>query len=103
MTTPVHEWITPHMRSMDGRAAIEGIEIEILANIAVQKPDGTWDSFADISQRFALEWNGLQVPVFPLHHEADAYEAMGRLEKAALIRRTIAHMNSAAAPRGAHA
>ena len=34
-------------------------------------------------------WQGLQVPVFPLEHEAGVYAAMRRPEKAQLIRDTL--------------
>ena len=87
--TPVHPWETPHMRSLDGRAEIEGIEIEFMANISHLLPDGSWSSFTDFSRRKLLDWHGQSVPVFPLEDEAEAYQSMGRSEKAALIRETI--------------
>lgn len=87
--TPVHTWETPHMHSLDGRVEIEGIEVELLANITHLLPDGTWSSFTDFSRLRLLDWHGQSVPTFPLEDEAEAYQSMGRIEKAALIRETI--------------
>jgi hypothetical protein len=87
--TPVHTWETSHMHSLDGRAEIEGIEVEFLANITHLLPDGTWSSLTDFSRLRLLDWHGQSVPTFPLEDEAEAYQSMGRIEKAALIRETI--------------
>jgi hypothetical protein len=90
MKTPVHFWESAGMHSLDGKAEIENIEIEILANIAHKMPDGTWSSFTDFSRLIWVDSHGLQIPIFPLEDELAAYETMGRVEKAALIRKTIA-------------
>jgi hypothetical protein len=89
MKTAVHLWESPGMRSLDGKAEIEGIEIELLANMAHKMPDGSWCIFTDFSQIVWVEMQGLRIPTFPLEDELEAYEAMGRTEKAALIRATI--------------
>lgn len=89
MKTPVHVWESPGMRSLDGKAEVEGIEIELLANIAHRLPDGSWSSFTDFSRLIHVELGGLVIPVFPLEDELEAYKAMGRSQKAALIRETI--------------
>jgi hypothetical protein len=89
ITTPVHLWESPGMRSLDGKARLEGIEIELLANIAHRLPDGSWSSVTDFSRLRWLDWHGLRVAVFPLEDELAAYEAMGRTAKADLIRRYL--------------
>lgn len=91
---PVHLWESPGMRSLDGKAEIEGIQVELLANIAHKLPDGSWSSYTDFSRLIWVEWHGWQVAVFPLEDEAQAYEAMGRTQKAALIRETIQRLKS---------
>jgi hypothetical protein len=88
-TVPVHTWDTPRMRSLDGKAEIHGIQIELMADIIHFLPEGAWKNFADFSRTLWLDWHGQSVPVFPLDIEAEAYESMGRVEKAALIRETI--------------
>lgn len=87
--TPLNPWETPTMHSLDGKAEIEGVEIELLANLTHLMPDGTWSSFTDFSRQVWLDWHGWRVPTFPLEDEAKAYESMGRTEKAALIRKAI--------------
>jgi hypothetical protein len=87
--TPVHLWESTGMRSLDGKAVIEGVEIELLANIAHRNPDGSWSSYTDLSRLIWVETCGLHIPVFPLQDELAAYEAMGRTEKAALIRKVV--------------
>ena len=90
MTVFVHPWETPGMHSLDGKAEVEGIQVELLANLAHMREDGTWDNPTDLSRAVWVETQGLRVPVFPLEDELAAYTAMGRLEKVALIRKTIA-------------
>jgi hypothetical protein len=94
MKTAVHLWESPGMRSWDGKAEIEGIQIELLANIAHKLPDGSWCTFTDFSRTVWVEMQGLRIPTFPLEDELEAYEAMGRIEKAALIRATIQKVGS---------
>jgi hypothetical protein len=86
---PIHLWESPGMRSLDGRAEIEGIEIELLADIAHCQLDGSWRSYTDFSNLIWLETHAVHIPVFPLEDELAVYEAMGRTEKAALIRQAI--------------
>jgi hypothetical protein len=88
--TPIHLWETARMRSLDGKAEIDGIQVELLADIAHLLPDGTWSGFTDFSRLVWLDWSGQRVPVFPLADEAEAYASMGRLEKAARIRAFLA-------------
>jgi hypothetical protein len=81
--------ITPVMRSLDGRVEISGVEIELLANITHRQADGSWCSYTDFSRLLCIELHGMHIPVFPLEDELEAYLAMGRTEKAALIRKAI--------------
>jgi hypothetical protein len=94
MKTPVHFWESTGMHSLDGKAEIENIEIEILANILHKMPDGTWSAITDFSRLIRMNSHGLQIPLFPLKDELAAYEAMGRVEKAALIRKTLASLSN---------
>lgn len=94
MKTAVQLWESPGMRSLDGKAEVEGIEIELLANIAHKTPDGTWRTSTDFSRLVWVDLHGLRVPTFPLEDELEAYEAMGRSEKAALIRKTLVSLSN---------
>jgi ABC-2 type transport system ATP-binding protein len=87
--TPVHPWENDNIRSLDGKAEIEGIQVEIIAEKEGRNPDGSWARLGNFENKIYLHWHDRQVPVFPLQNEAEAYEAMGRSEKARLIRETI--------------
>lgn len=89
MRTPVHVWDSGRIRSLDGRASVLGVEVELIADVVVQGPDGPRAGSADPGLRLVLGWRGRQVPVLPLEQEAAAYERLGRHEKAALIRRFL--------------
>jgi hypothetical protein len=92
MTVPVHSWESPGMHSLDGKAEIEGIQVELLANITHKLPDGSWGAYTDFSRIVWVEMRGLRIPTFPLENELEAYIAMGRTEKAALIRKTLSSL-----------
>jgi hypothetical protein len=89
MKIPVHLLETADMRSLDGKADFPGVEIELLANTTHRRPDNSWSACTDFSRLIWVETHGLQIPVFPLEDEFEAYTAMGRTEKAALIKKTI--------------
>ncbi len=89
MKASVHLWESTGMRSLEGKAVFDGVEIELLANVAHRQPDGAWRTYTDFSRLIWVETHGLNIPLFPLEDELAAYEAMGRTEKAALIRRAI--------------
>ena len=87
--TPVHEWETERVRSLDGKADIGGVEIELIAELEFQDPDGSYKVIKDFEHKIWLEWQNLQVPVLPLEEEAAFYKKTGRDEKADLIQATI--------------
>ncbi len=82
------------MRSLGGKAEVEGIEIDLMANIAHKTPGGTWRTYTNFSRLVWVDLHGLRLPTFPLEDELEAYEAMGRSEKAALIRKTLASLSN---------
>ena len=87
--TPVHTWESERTHSLDGRAEMEGVEVELIGDIAKRGADGEWESATDLSRRIFIDWRGMNVPVLPLEIEAEAYAAMGRMEKAGIIRAAI--------------
>lgn len=90
MKVPVHVWETEHTLSHHGQAEINGLQVELLGDIRHRQADGTWDASLDLKAILVwVEWNGLSVPVLSLAHEAVAYERMGRIRKAELIRAVI--------------
>lgn len=87
--TPVHTWESERTRSLDGKAEMEGVEVELIGDIAKRGADGEWEPATDLSRRIFIEWHGMNVPVLPLEIEAEAYAAMGRVEKAGIIRAAL--------------
>jgi Aminoglycoside-2''-adenylyltransferase len=94
MKVPVHVWETEHTRSYSGQAEIDGLQVELLGDIRHHLFDGSWEPPLDLlSLRRWVSWRGHNVPVLSLEHEASAYEKMGRLQKAEIIRSSMAKEN----------
>jgi hypothetical protein len=89
VANPIHTWGTDRIRSLDGKCNIENVEIELIADLEIQGRDGSWQALKKLEPKTWLEWQGLEVPVFPLEREAAYYTVLGRDEKARLISETI--------------
>ena len=90
MKVPVHVWESEHTLSHHGQAEINGLQVEFLGDMRHRSLAGIWEPAVDIaSVRLWVNWRELQVPVLSLKHEALAYEKMGRIQKAELIRSAI--------------
>lgn len=89
VVTPVHERISPRIRSHFGVFVIDGVTVEVMG--AVQKLiDGLWEASVTVEEHrrwFLLE--GQTVPVLSLVYEEQAYRAFGRIERAELLRRWL--------------
>ncbi|MFH2040760.1 MAG: ATP-binding cassette domain-containing protein [Chloroflexota bacterium] len=92
ITTPVHLWESDHIRSLDGKARINEIEIELIADLETQNSDSSWKRIIEFDQKIWRQWYGYKVPLLPLTVEMVAYKEMGHDEKALLIQETIQHM-----------
>ena len=87
MKVPVHLWETEHTLSYHGQAEIFGLQVELFGDICHRLPDGSWSAPPDIDSILVwLKWRDLNIPVLSLEHEVFAYEKMGRVQKAELIR-----------------
>jgi hypothetical protein len=90
MKVPVHAWESTHTLSHHGQAEINGLQVELLGDMRHPSSAGIWEPACDITSfREWVSWRELQVPVISLEHEALAYEKMGRMQKAELIRSAI--------------
>jgi len=85
MREPVHVWDSGRIKSLDGKAKVAGVQVELIAELTVVEEDSRSQP-VDLSRRIWLDWRGQAVPVFPLEMEAESYERMGRMEKAEMIR-----------------
>lgn len=90
MVEPVRQVESSFMRSLLGRAVVEGVEVEIIGGVQKRLEGGGWEEPVNVAEhRRWVEWRGLNVPVLALEYEAEAYRRMGRLEKAEKIRRWL--------------
>jgi len=90
MKMPVHFWKSEHTLSYHGQAQINGLQVEFLGDMRHRRSDGTWEPPLNIESVLVwIEWHNLKIPVLSLDHEALAYEKMGRVQKAELIRSAL--------------
>lgn len=84
--TPVREKISPHIRSHLGAFVVDGLIVEVLGGVQ-KRIDGVWEAPVDVDvHRRWVPLEGLTVPVLSLAYEEQAYRALGRIERADLLR-----------------
>ena len=89
MVDPVVIRESETMRSHFGRAVFEdlGVDVEIMGAVQKRRSGGPWSAPTDPAvHRRVVSVGPMQVPVLSLKYEADAYEAIGRAERAKLLR-----------------
>jgi hypothetical protein len=75
------------IRSQFGRFEIGGVSVEVMGALQKRAPDGSWGSPPSIpDHREFVSFRGGTVPVLALSYEAQAYERLGRTERARLLR-----------------
>ena len=89
MKLPVHVWESEHTRSFHAQAEIDGLQVEFLGDVRHLSDGHAWEPLDLESVRLWVEWHEIRIPVLSLVHEALAYEKMGRVQKAELIRSAI--------------
>ncbi|MBE3142878.1 MAG: HAD-IA family hydrolase [Planctomycetes bacterium] len=75
-----------NIRSHFGTLKIGGVKVEIMGNIEKCLPDGTWEGLDLIKQRKFVTLEEMDIPVLSLEYEYQAYQRLGRLERAQQIR-----------------
>ncbi|PKO00889.1 MAG: hypothetical protein CVU42_01890 [Chloroflexi bacterium HGW-Chloroflexi-4] len=87
----VHFKASERIRSYFGAFEMDGIKIEIMGDMQHKLPDQKWDTAVDLAScRDWVDFEGMHIPVITLEHEADAYQKMGRFEKAQKVKDFIA-------------
>ena len=87
---PVRYLVSERIRSYLGRLQMDGIQVEIMGDIAKLLDDQTWEASIKVAQhRRWLAIDGLRVPVLSLAYEYEAYLKLGRIEKADMIRQFL--------------
>ncbi len=84
---PVTFLTSENIRSHLGALLIEGVQVEVMGDVEKRLADGSWTPTPDLSRlRKFMGVAEMRVPVLALAYEAEAYELLGRPERAALIR-----------------
>lgn len=84
----VHYSASERIRSHFGSLEIDGIKVEIMGDIQKLIDSQVWEEPVKVEQyRRWVNFEGMQVPVLSLEYECDAYLKLGRIEKAAKIKR----------------
>lgn len=87
MTRQVIFSTSARMRSHLGKLLIEDIVVEIIGNLEKLDPYDVWHASPDLSSfRRWVQLEGMKLPVLDLDYEAQAYEQMGRIERARELR-----------------
>ncbi|WP_433629873.1 nucleotidyltransferase domain-containing protein [Halomicrococcus sp. NG-SE-24] len=74
------------IRSHFGALELDGVRVELMGGVQKRRADGTWEPPVDVTEhRVFVDAGGVRVPVLSLRYEAEAYERLGRSERAALL------------------
>lgn len=64
-----------------------GVDVEVMGALRKRRDDGTWTEATDPAEHRRIVIVGdMRVPVLSLDYEAEAYELIGRTDRAALLR-----------------
>nr|WP_083574306.1 hypothetical protein [Alicyclobacillus montanus] len=84
---PVHFKQSDSIRSDFGCFRFDDVAVEIMGDIQKSTPDGKWKSTPSLTSLIeTVVWEGVYLPVLNLEYEYQAYEMMGRKEKAMVLR-----------------
>lgn len=87
---PLHRWESERMRSLFGAFVVDGVAVELMGAVQKRLADGSWGPPTDPAEhRRLVHVESLVVPVLSLEYEAAAYDAIGRHDRASLLRRTL--------------
>ncbi len=92
--TPVRYLPSERIRSHYGAYELAGVRVEIMGDME-KWVDGVWEAPVDVRlHRDWVQMGDLNLPVMDLRHEVDAYEKMGRRERAELLKAWLDHKGS---------
>lgn len=75
------------MQSYLGALELDGVEVELIGELQKRDDDGGWADPVDVpDHREFVGWRGHEVLVLSLEYEAEAYERLGRDDRAAMLR-----------------
>ena len=78
---------TENICSHFGIFIIDGVTVEVMGDMRKKLPDGTWEKQIDLKSNIVYAYyKRLKLPVLSLEYEAEAYERLGRKQKARMLR-----------------
>jgi hypothetical protein len=88
----VYSRTSPLMLSLFGMFEVEGVHVEIMGAVRKRaRPGDPWGAATDPREHCRLVTvDGYTVPVLSLEYEVEAYQAIGRQERANLLRKALA-------------
>ena len=87
---PVQFSSTDSIRSHFGAFELNGIKVEIMGDIQKRLDDQSWEAPPDLNKlKCWIERDGMRLPVLSLAYEYQAYLKLGRVEKAALLKKHL--------------
>lgn len=87
VTDPVTFSKAESIRSHFGAFDLEGVRVEVMGDLQKRSEDGTWGVPPDLTEhKRTVDLDGTKIPVLSLEYEAEAYEQVGRTERADLLR-----------------
>lgn len=88
---PVEFVVSEQVRSHWGQLEVEGVRVDLIGDIEKRLPDGQWTAPPDLAaEREWLDFEGQPVPVLNLAYESQAYEQLGRSNRANMLRSWLA-------------
>lgn len=74
------------IRSHFGVLELSGVRVDVMGAVQKRQTDGTWESPVDITDhRTVVDLGEIRIPVLCLEYESEAYERLGRSERATLL------------------
>jgi hypothetical protein len=87
---PVRYTASDRMRSYLGLLELDGVQVEVMGDIQKRLGDQTWEEPVRVERyKQWVDIDGLRIPVLSLDYEYEAYRAMGRSEKAEMLRKWL--------------
>lgn len=84
---PVRFVSSDRIRSHLGALEIDGVEVEVMGALQKKLEDGSWEPTVEVDRYTEIvDFDGLRVPVLSVLYECEAYERLGRTDRAQLLR-----------------
>jgi predicted nucleotidyltransferase len=65
-------------KSYFGRCVIDGIQVDLIADLEYKTPDGQWSKSTSLESKKIFVFKGYSIPVNPIENELIFYEKMNR-------------------------